>query len=68
MLAGHLLCGFVLGAVFALGSLVLGFSAWGAVGFYILGGNVGVCLSAAALMLRSVSTSDNVGMGASIES
>jgi hypothetical protein len=68
MIAGHLLCGFILGAVCAVGSLLTGFSTWGAVGFYVLGGNLGICLSAGALMLRSVSASGNVRMGASMES
>lgn len=68
MLAGHLLCGFILGAVCAVGSLVTGFSAWGAAGFYILGGNLGICLSAGALMHRSMSASEDVGVKASIES
>ncbi len=68
MLAGHLLCGFMLGALCAVGSLVMGFSAWSALGFYILGGNLGICLSAGALIFRSVSGSENMRMSPSIES
>jgi hypothetical protein len=48
MLIRHLVVGVVVGALAALGSGLMGFSIWAVVGFYILGGNLGLGLSVLA--------------------
>ena len=68
MLVVHLLFGLILGALAAVGSLLMGFSVWGAIAFYILGGNLGVCLSVGAILLTSASRAPSVRLSASLES
>ena len=46
MLVRHLLCGIVIGLLAAIAGLLAGFSVGAAVGFYVLGGNVGLGVSA----------------------
>lgn len=51
MVVGHLMIGVVLGLLAAAASLLMGYSAWAAFGFYVLGGNVGLALSVAVQMV-----------------
>ena len=68
MLIVHLLFGLILGALTAVGILLMGFSVWGAIAFYILGGNLGVCLSVGAMVLRSALRAPSGRLGASVGS
>jgi hypothetical protein len=52
MIVGHLVSGVGLGLLAAIASLIMGFSLLAALGFYVLGGNVGLALSAAVQMMR----------------
>ncbi len=52
MLIVHLVVGVVLGALSAVAGVLMGASVWGGVGCYILGGNVGLCASMLATLLR----------------
>jgi hypothetical protein len=51
MVVAHLLVGFLAGALAAVTSLVMGYSFRSAVGFYILGGSLGVAGSLALWLL-----------------
>jgi hypothetical protein len=68
MLIVHLLFGFILGALAAVGSLLMGISVWGALAFYIVGGNLGVCLSIGAMVLLSTPRAPSARLSASIGS
>ena len=52
MLIVHLFFGVFFGALAAVMSVLMGFSFWSVVGFYILGGNVGLLAGISAVLLR----------------
>ena len=52
MLLGLLLCGILAGAIAAIAALVGGFSVWAALGFYVLGGSLGICAGGLVLWAR----------------
>jgi hypothetical protein len=68
MLVVHLLFGLILGALAAVGSLLIGFSVWGALAFCVVGGNLGVCLSVGAMVLLSTPRAPSVHLSASVGS
>lgn len=65
MLAGHLVVGVVAGGLAALASGLMGFSVGATVGFYILGANLGLGLSALAALVprREVGTTAPRALG-----
>jgi hypothetical protein len=55
MVIAHLMVGFLAGALAAVTSLVMGYSFWSAVGFYIVGGNLGMAGVIPLLLLGRLS-------------
>ena len=52
MIVGHLASGVVLGLLAGVVSLAMGFSPLAALGFYVLGGNLGLALSVGVQLVR----------------
>ena len=67
MLMNHLLCGLIVGVLAAAGGFAMGLPAWGAASFHILGGSLGIGLSAGVLILRLTSLGPDWRMDASLE-
>lgn len=61
MLVVHLAFGLVFGVVAAALSVVLGYSFWAVVGFYILGANLGLLASLPAALLKRPGRTTTLG-------
>jgi hypothetical protein len=66
MLIARSAVGLFVGVLAAGASLLLGFSIWSALGFYILGGSLGVGLSLTPMLLRRPTTMTEEAQGRAV--